>query len=147
MTKRFSQIDTSTGEIVEGFVAVLQPKKQNGFRQGWLSMNQAAMNFMATSDLGAVDYKVFFQLLTHLDFENLIQLNQTELAAELGMKKPNVSRSIKNLLKLGVLHEGPKIGRCKTYRLDPNLGWKGTASNHHKALRGRMAERNMEVIK
>ncbi|WP_444979173.1 hypothetical protein, partial [Aeromonas hydrophila] len=35
----------------------------------------------------------------------------------------------------GVLEEGPKVGRSKTYILSRQFGWKGTVSNHKKALR------------
>ncbi|EBJ1927858.1 hypothetical protein DP473_24880, partial [Salmonella enterica] len=49
--------------------------------------------------------------------------------------KTNVSRSIKGLINLGVIIEGPKIGRSKSYRLNPQFGWKGTVSNHKKALK------------
>ncbi|EIT2341618.1 hypothetical protein L1O22_004870, partial [Salmonella enterica] len=41
----------------------------------------------------------------------------------------------KNLIEFGIILEGPKIGRSKTYRLNPQFGWKGTVSNHKKALK------------
>ncbi|MGK3681339.1 hypothetical protein ACSLOD_27975, partial [Escherichia coli] len=39
------------------------------------------------------------------------------------------------LLDVGVIFEGPKVGRSKTYRLNEQFGWKGTVSNHKKALK------------
>ncbi|ECJ2098818.1 hypothetical protein ACI5M7_005093, partial [Salmonella enterica subsp. enterica serovar Typhimurium] len=50
-------------------------------------------------------------------------------------KKSAVSRAIRHLLEFGIILEGPKIGRSKTYRLNPQFGWKGTVSNHKKALK------------
>ena len=147
-TKRFDQIDRSTGEIQEGFVAVIQPKRKNGFQEtGWIAMNQQALSFIAQSDLTGNDLKVLFQLLTILDFENLIQVSQAEVALVLGMNKQHVSRSIKNLVELGVIHEGPKIGRSKSYRLDPEFGWKGSAKLHKEALKQKMKKSNMTVVK
>ena len=53
----------------------------------------------------------------------------------LGIQKANVSRAIKALIENEIILEGPKIGRSKTYRLNPSYGWKGTVRNHDKALR------------
>ncbi|MGR4693219.1 winged helix DNA-binding protein, partial [Escherichia coli] len=79
--------------------------------------------------------KVLMMLLASLDYENFIQVAQADIAEKLEMQKTNVSRSIKGLINLGVIIEGPKIGRSKSYRLNPQFGWKGTVSNHKKALK------------
>ena len=59
-----------------------------------------------------------------LDYENLIQVNQAEVAEQVGMNRHHVNRSIKKLIKLGVVLEGVKIGLSRSYRLNPNFGWK-----------------------
>jgi len=74
-------------------------------------------------------------LMARLDFENLISLEQTAVAEKLGMHKQHVSRSIKRLVEIGCLLEGPKIGRSRTYKLNPAYGWKGSGKEHQKALR------------
>ena len=81
------------------------------------------------------DNRVIMYLMSKLDFENLIQVQQTAIAEALGMQKQNVNRSIKRLLAMEVILEGPKIGRSRCYRLNPHFGWKGTAKNHTEALR------------
>ncbi|MDD9849746.1 hypothetical protein BZG30_31430, partial [Escherichia coli] len=78
---------------------------------------------------------VFMALLADLDYENYIQVAQIDIADALKMQKTNVSRAIKNLIDFGIIIEGPRIGRSKTYRLNPQFGWKGTVSNHRKALK------------
>ena len=50
----------------------------------------------------------------------------------LGMQKTNVSRAVRALLDVGVIFEGPKVGRSKTYRLNEQFGWKGTVTNHKR---------------
>ena len=40
------------------------------------------------------------------------------------MNRHNVNRSIKKLIELGVVLEGVKIGVSRSYRLNPNFGWK-----------------------
>ena len=59
-----------------------------------------------------------------LDYENLIQVNQAEVAEQVGMNRHHVNRSIKKLIELGVVLEGVKIGISRSYRLNPNFGWK-----------------------
>ena len=64
------------------------------------------------------DTRVLFSLLEVLDYENLIQVNQAEIARDLGMQRQNVQRSIKRLMELGVILEGVKIGVSRSYRLN-----------------------------
>ena len=75
-------------------------------------------------------------MLARLDYENLIQVNQVEVAEQVGMNRHNVNRSIKKLIELGVVLEGVKIGISRScLRLNPNFGWKGSAKGHREALR------------
>ncbi len=133
--RKISSVDNETGVILPYALVAVKQKIPYGFYGGWVIMAQEALSKMANEIKNLEDYRVLMMLLGRLDFENFIQLSQTELAEALGMKKPNVSRSIKRLLSLGVLLEGPKIGRSKTYRLNPNYGWRGSPKSHQKAIR------------
>ena len=134
MNKRLQQIDSETGEIIDGFVAYVVPKRKNGFGQGWLAMAQNGAEILAQSNLSGNDFKVLMKLLSVLDYENLIQVSQAEIARELNMHRQHVQRSIKRLLDLGILLEGVKIGISRSYRLNPNFGWTGSAKGHREAL-------------
>ena len=92
-------------------------------------MNQAALITIA-NELNHDQMRVLMALLAELDYENYIQVAQMDIAEALTMQKTNVSRAVKNLIDFGIILEGPKIGRSKTYRLNPQFGWKGTVSNH-----------------
>lgn len=131
--RRVTQIDLDTGEDLGGFVAVIRPKNKSSFQRHF-TMNQAALLTIA-NELNHDQMRVLMALLADLDYENYIQVAQMDIAEALNMQKTNVSRAIKNLLEFGVVIEGPKIGRSKTYRLNPQFGWKGTVSNHKKALK------------
>lgn len=96
-------------------------------------MNQAALITIANK-LNHNQMHVLMALLADLDDENYIQVAQIDIADALRMQKTNVSRVVKNFIEFGIILEGPKIGRSKTYRLNPQFGWKGTVSNHKKAL-------------
>ena len=121
MNKRLQQIDSETGEIIDGFVAYVVPKRKNGFGQGWLAMAQNGAEILAQSNLSGNDFKVLMKLLSVLDYENLIQVSQAE-------------RSIKRLIDFGIVLEGVRIGISRSYRLNPNFGWKGSAKGHREAL-------------
>ncbi|WP_273791613.1 replication/maintenance protein RepL [Bartonella sp. CM31XJBT] len=110
-------------------------KGKNGFEKEWITMPQHPMAIIAKSNLNGYDLKVFFILASRLDFENLLVVNQTELAKKVGITRHHFNRSVKRLIAMDILLEGPRIGINRSYRLNPNLGWKGSAKNHKIALR------------
>lgn len=145
MQRTLRQFDLDTGEILDGFIAVIQPKQHNGF-SGWFAMNQSALKAIRQAGLQGRDYDVLFCLLECLDFENLIQVSQQDIANELQMERTHVNRSIKRLVELGLILEGPKVGRSRTYRLNPGFGWKGSAKHHREALEERARARGLDII-
>lgn len=108
-------------------------------------MAQGALDLLAKSNLTGTDFKVLMKLLGQLDFDNLIQIEQAEIARQLGMHRPDVNKSIKRLVELGSLLEGPRIGRSRTYRLNPDYGWKGSAKSHIKAVSDRAEKAGLKV--
>lgn len=91
--------------------------------------------FANRKDIGVDTFRVFLKLNARLDFENVIQVPQTELAAELGMHKQAVNRAIRQLERLGVILRGPRVGRSSAWRLNPNAGWKGRIVSLREAHR------------
>lgn len=144
MRKNIGQIDLNTGERIEGYIAVLQPKTKNGFERHF-TMNQDALDILADNLKGS-EFRVLMKLLKWLDYENLIQIQQIEIANELKMEKQNVNRAINKLIDVGIVLKGPRIGKSCSYRLNPNFGWKGTAKNHRIALKERMQKAQMRVV-
>ena len=65
-----------------------QSAKTDSRKDGWLTGN---------------DMKVMWAMLARLDYENLIQVNQSEVAEQVGMNRHHVNRSIKKLIELGVV--------------------------------------------
>lgn len=138
-------IDIETGEQLSGTVVLIPQKRKNEFHEGWVAMSQPAMQLF--SQIRSLEtQRVLWSLLARLDYENYVLVNQSEIADSLAMKKPNFSRAMKNLVDLAVLLPGPKVGTCKTYRLNPSHGWKGTTTNHSKALDERLKAKGMSVI-
>lgn len=69
--------------------------------------------------------RVFLKLLSCLDFNNFIRVSQSELAKEIGIPRPNVTKAIKKLQEFDIIREGARAGLSKTYRLNPSVGHKG----------------------
>jgi CTP-dependent riboflavin kinase len=90
--------------------------------------------FAAREDVHGETFRVFIYLNARLDFDNLINVPQSEIAKALDMKQPNVSRAIKKLEELGIIIRGEKIGKISAWRLNPNAGWKGKAKDLQPAL-------------
>lgn len=144
-TASIAQIDLETGEMLEGSIVLIPKKKKIEFHEGWVAMAQPAMQMFAQiKSLEA--QRALWALLARLDYENYILVNQSEIAEELDMKRPNLSRAMKYLVDQQILLAGPKVGRCSTYRFNPSMGWKGTTTNHSKALNDRLKASNMTVI-
>ena len=133
--KRVGSVDLDTGEILEYSLVAVARRAPNGFAGGWVAMALSAWEMLATAPLQGNDYKVLAALMARLDFENYIQLQQVEIGKKLGMQKSHVNASIKRLLEQEIILQGPKIGRSRTYRLNPAYGWRGSGKEHQKALR------------
>ena len=68
MNRHMQQIDHQTGEVVEGFVAYVVPKRKNGFSERMdETMAQEAMMMLAQSNLTGNDMKVMWAMLARLD--------------------------------------------------------------------------------
>lgn len=136
---KIKPINTETGEILEGRFGFIPAKNVNGFKDGWVAMSQNAMQVIlqmkCAGEIDGRDLDILLYLTTILDFENSILVSQKSIAEALQMRIPHVSRSMKNLVERGLILEGPKNGRSKSYSLNPQVGWKGTAKNHVKHLK------------
>jgi hypothetical protein len=144
---RTGQVDLSTGQLLEGAqLALMFPKRRNGFQEGWVAMAQGPLKALAKADLGDEARRVLFAVLAELDFENWVNMNQSELAREIGLERQNFGRGLKKLIAEGVVLEGPKVGRKGTHRLNPQFGWRGSAKGHVDALQERMKARGMTVV-
>lgn len=125
-------VDSLTGEM---FDLVAVPRSSTHVGGSFVMLTQAAVLDVAKrTDLTDGDLRLLLALLGRLNWENWLMLDITELATEIGRGRDKTSKGIKRLVDAGVLHRGPKAGRSWTYRLDPELGWKGHPSARPKAI-------------
>lgn len=137
-------VDTTTGETfavlpaheLDTLRAQAGIRHQDKLAGGYVAMFQEISVAMGCDKrLTGEDRAVFQVLLGNVRADNYIHVSQAALAAQMQMQKQHVSRAIIHLVELGYLEEGPKLGRSKTYKLNPHVGWKGKAINHKLAMK------------
>lgn len=83
--------------------------------------------------LTATDYRVRDYVFCRLGIGNYVHINQSEAARKLRIAQPNISTSIKKLITLGIILEGPKAGKFRTYQVNPAVVYAGGIGNGVKA--------------
>ena len=121
-------IDKYTGEEY-GF-PVIVGRKRNPYGNGWVMNSQDAAILLAKDkDIKGETHRVLWFIIGILDFENWVQLSVTEIAQELKMHRPHISRAMKVLEEKEIIVRGPKVGRSYAFMLNPEFGWKGKVKN------------------
>ncbi|MEI4624108.1 helix-turn-helix domain-containing protein (plasmid) [Bacillus pfraonensis] len=134
--------DEETGEIQQ---YLLTPaKKKKVYKGDWVMVFQEGLTYVAKLNLKGETLRVYMILLSKLDYENWLRIRQKDIAEELGMKPPHVSRAIKELSNHGILVKGPKVGASNTYRLDPSFAFRGRDKNLEQV---RKEVKHLKVIK
>lgn len=83
--------------------------------------------------LTLTDYRVRDYVLCKIGIGNYVHINQSEAGRKLGIAQQNVSASVKKLITLGILLEGPKAGKFCTYQVNPATAYAGSIGNGVKA--------------
>jgi DNA-binding transcriptional ArsR family regulator len=121
-------VDKYTGEEF-GF-PVIVGRKRNPYGKGWVMNSQEALEILAKDkEITGETYRVLFFICARLDFENWVQVPVIEIAQELDLRQPNVSRAMKVLEDKQIIIRGPKLGRSYAFMLNPDFGWKGKVKN------------------
>ena len=127
--RKIVSVDQNTGETLHGVIVYCSIKK-DPYAKGWIMSSQEALELLAKDkELTGETLRVLLFLMAHLDFENWIQITQSEIAKNLSLQKQNVSRAIIALEKKEIILRGPKIGKSYAFRLNPDFGWKGKVKN------------------
>ena len=144
MGKLKGYVDKYTGEEF-GF-PVIVGRKRNPYGKGWVMNSQEALEIVAKDkDIKGETYRVLFFICARLDFENWVQISVTEIAKELGMHQPDVSKAMKVLETKEIILRGPKVGRSHAFMLNPEFGWKGKVKNLDEYRKKRDEQENREI--
>jgi hypothetical protein len=137
--RRIGSVDLNTGELLDGVNVWIGRKVTSPYGRKWMQVNQEALaEIAADRDMGTEAFRVFLYLNARLDFENLIVVPQTEIAAALSMKQSAVSRAIRLLVGKQIILRGPRVGPVSSFQLNLHYGWKGKIQNLHKARQTRL---------
>ncbi|MBD2827223.1 helix-turn-helix domain-containing protein, partial [Xenorhabdus sp. 5] len=83
--------DEKTGEIQQ---YLLTPaKKKKVYKGDWVMMFQEGLTHVAKLNLKGETLRVYMILLAKLDYENWLRIRQKDIADELNMNPPHVSRA------------------------------------------------------
>jgi DNA-binding transcriptional ArsR family regulator len=134
-------VDKYSGEEF-GF-PVIFGRKRNPYSNGWVMNNQEAAILLAKDkDIKGETHRVLWFIIGVLDFENWVQISITEIAKEVKMHRPDVSKAMKVLEDKGIILRGPKLGRSFAFMLNPEFGWKGKVKNLDDYRREKEEEEN-----
>jgi DNA-binding transcriptional ArsR family regulator len=129
------------------------PREKFKFERGFVVMGQMSLEDMVvrySKDLGKESWLVFIVLCARLDLrENKVVVNQAELGRQIGLSRQHVQRAIKQLLEAGLILEGPKEKRSRTYSLSPEIVFRGSAKDHAKEIakyRKKKTKARMKVL-
>jgi len=139
---RFGTINLDTGEIIENGFSVWIGKKVHVGERFFMGFQDAFIEISQDREITAEPRRVLDYMMGNLDFENFIQLPQSDISKKLLMKKSAVSRAIKLLCDKRILLSGPKVGRSFSYRMNPRYGWKGKVSNFKKQKKNHLKSCN-----
>jgi len=131
--KNLVQVDAETGEVQDGFALFVPTKRGLKDRHNMMT-NPGLLALAMDADLKWEDWRVLAVYLSAMEFENVIDIPQKEVAEILQISKVNVSRATKKLVTKHILIEESKSGRSKVYRLNTAYGWKGKVSKEYSDL-------------
>ena len=124
------QVDADTGELLRGTMVWVEdkPKSMGHFVKTYQNGLEALAAFRLTGET----YSVMLHLMSKLSFDNWINVTQADIGKKLGLSQPNVARAMKVLVEKNIILEGPRKGRCHTYRLNYAVGYKGDEGRQTK---------------
>ena len=137
MQKYVEQVDRNTGEVMQGCMVWI-PQRPKLTERWFMAFQDSFIEIAKDPEMTGETLRVLMYLYGLLDFENYIQQSQKDIAEGLGMRKENVSRAMKLLTSKQIVLEGPKVGRSRCYRLNPDYGWKGKVKSLQEARRERL---------
>jgi len=134
-------VEENTGEIhdfrenaSDRILVVIQQRRKH--KERFVMMWDDSLRAIGMDkDLRGRPMAVLVFIMGSLDFENYVAITQADLARELDIAPPNVSTAFKLLVEKGILQEGPRTGRTRSYRLNSHYGWKGTPISLDKRRR------------
>ena len=115
------------------------------FEAGGVTMREQIREMKMT----ATDFRVRDFMIIKCGVGNFVHVNQSQAARFLKIAQPHISKSIKKLVEMNIILEGPKAGKFKTYQVNPAFLFYGSLRDGMEARADvkRQVERGEKVIK
>lgn len=121
---RIKLLDGDTGEVIDEGSMVYVPKRIR-IKEGWFMAMQDGLEMLAREPVRGETMRVLLYLMSQMEFENYVRPTVKEIGEALSMKRPNVSRAIRQLRDRRILIDGAH----GSLRLESSYGWRGTVRN------------------
>lgn len=132
-------VDLTTGDYFDLYTPTADEqtkRRRSPFGKRWCKMAFEANIQLAKMDgIYTNDFRVFHLILPTIHEGDLVYINQSQMARELGMVPSVVSRSIRKLIEKRIL-ERVDSASGRVYRLSPEFAWYGPDNGRHgKAIK------------
>ena len=85
------------------------------------AFQEGLLEIILDKDLTGDDIRVFLAIISHVEYENKFIMPLGHLAEAIGMKRQNVSKSVKKLLEKQYLNREGNQGQVNHYMVDPRI--------------------------
>jgi hypothetical protein len=129
---RVKLLDSDTGEVIDDGDMVYVPRRIR-IKEGWFMAMQWGLEKLAKEPVRGESMRVLLYLMSQMEFENYTRPTHNEIAEALSMKRPNVTRAIRELRARQILIDGEH----GSLRLESSYGWRGKVRNlrdHEKEM-------------
>lgn len=110
-----------------------------------MALLSAAADLAADPELTDGDRTIFWALLGQLKYDNMVLLNVSALAKQLGRNRSAVSQSVARLVKAQLIFRGARHGNTYSYQINPDIAWRGRAEERRRMQR-EIEKRGLKVV-
>lgn len=121
------QINVPDGCMAKTVVTPIKALSQNPHIR---TFSEGLVRLATDKDLTLTDKNVLLYIAGIIDYENILDISQAQLAKDIGIVRQEVTKSIKKLCELDYLRIIGKVGRQNIYKLSPYFAFKSRAKNY-----------------
>ena len=108
----------------------LIPAHQKYLKEDYVRFFQGDMKDLANDKtLDGQDLRITLAIISNISYNNILNLSHRELAKQVGIQRPNVTKTVNKLVRKGYLQIIGKQGQQNIYMFNPSIAFKSRAKN------------------
>ncbi len=108
----------------------LIPANQKYLKEDYVRFFQEDLKDLANDKtFDGQDLRTTLAIISNLSYDNIFNLSHRELAEQIGIQRPNVTKTFNKLVKKGYLQIIGKQGQQNIYMFNPSIAFKSRAKN------------------